>query len=103
MNNLRKMYERAAREVEVLDKNGEPVGEFVFQGQVANRALELIGKQLGMFQEKIEVGGSKEPITHMVITRTIREGEAGDSFAGDVVDAEPAEDALPSPNGKESM
>ncbi len=44
--------ERAMQVTEVLDRDGEPTGEFVYQGAVANKALELIGRHLGMFNEK---------------------------------------------------
>lgn len=39
-----------------LDENGAPTGEYHYQGNVANRALELLGKELGMFVERKEVG-----------------------------------------------
>jgi phage terminase small subunit len=35
---------------------GEPSGEYQYQGSVANRALELLGKELGMFVDRKEVG-----------------------------------------------
>ncbi len=35
-------------------------GEFVYNGSVANKALELIGKELGMFIDRKEVGGPGE-------------------------------------------
>jgi hypothetical protein len=38
----------------VLDHEGNPT-EYRFQGNVANRALELIGKELGMFVERRKV------------------------------------------------
>jgi phage terminase small subunit len=38
------------------DDDGEAVGEYQYQGSVANRALELLGKELGMFIERKEVG-----------------------------------------------
>ena len=44
--------ERAMQVAEVLDRDGEPTGEFVYQGAVANKALELIGRHLGMFSDK---------------------------------------------------
>ena len=31
---------------------GQPTGVFTYQGQVANRALELLGKHLGMWSDK---------------------------------------------------
>ena len=39
---------RAMQRVRVLDREGKPIGVFTYNGQVANRALELIGKELGM-------------------------------------------------------
>jgi phage terminase small subunit len=38
------------------DDEGEAVGEYQYQGSVANRALELLGKELGMFIDRKEVG-----------------------------------------------
>jgi Phage terminase, small subunit len=57
LKRLRKNYRRAMQEVEVFDKKGNPTGEFVYAGNVANRALELMGRHIGMFVEKHEVGG----------------------------------------------
>ena len=46
---------RRAMQVEpVRDQEGNPTGQFTYQGSVANRALELLGKELGMFQPKPE-------------------------------------------------
>lgn len=36
------------------DDDGEAIGEYQYQGNVANRALELLGKELGMFVERTE-------------------------------------------------
>ena len=49
--------ERAMQVTEVLDREGEPTGVFVYQGAVANKALELIGRHLGMFSDK----GAEKP------------------------------------------
>lgn len=38
------------------DDDGEAIGEYQYQGSVANRALELLGKELGMFVDRKEVG-----------------------------------------------
>lgn len=38
----------------VVDDEGKVVGEYSYQGSVANRALELLGKELGMFVERSE-------------------------------------------------
>lgn len=47
---------RAMTAKAVTDREGEPTGEYTYQGNVANRALELLGKELGMFVERSEVG-----------------------------------------------
>lgn len=49
--------ERSLQIEAVTDRSGEEIGEFVYQGSVANRALELLGKHLSMFTEKIESDG----------------------------------------------
>tara|TARA_Y100000588_G_C13968160_1_gene801748 strand:- start:86 stop:664 length:579 start_codon:yes stop_codon:yes gene_type:complete len=53
---LKDNHDKAAQAVALLDKHGEPTGTYTFQGSVANRSLELIGRHLGMFQEKLKVG-----------------------------------------------
>ena len=49
MTRLRENVERAMQLTPVLDRNGNPTGVFRYDGAVANRALELIGRHLGMF------------------------------------------------------
>jgi len=48
--------ERAMQAVPVLDREGNETGEYTYQGNVANRSLELLGKEIGMFIERREVG-----------------------------------------------
>jgi hypothetical protein len=48
--------ERAMTAEPVLDREGKPTGEYTYQGSVANRALELLGKEQGMFVDRKEVG-----------------------------------------------
>jgi phage terminase small subunit len=47
--------DRALQAVPVLDKQGQETGEYTYQGSVANQALGLIGKDLGMFGDKLEL------------------------------------------------
>ncbi len=47
---------RAMQASEMEGPEGERLGSFVYQGSVANRALELLGKELGMFIDRKEVG-----------------------------------------------
>lgn len=49
--------QRASQAVPVLDAEGKETGEYRYQGAVANRALELLGKHLGMFVELHELSG----------------------------------------------
>jgi phage terminase small subunit len=45
---------RAMQHVEVKDRQGKTTGEYKYDGGVANRALELLGKELGMFVDRTE-------------------------------------------------
>ncbi len=76
MKSLRENLARALQRVPVMDKEGNPTGEWVYNGTVANKALELLGKELGMFGDKLEVSGGREPIKQLTVVRTIREDEA---------------------------
>jgi len=49
---LKENFERAMQHRPVLDAKGNETGIYAYNGQVANRALELIGKELGMFVER---------------------------------------------------
>jgi DUF917 family protein len=48
--------ERSMQARRVRGKDGEEQGEYQYQGNVANRALELLGKELGMFIDRKETG-----------------------------------------------
>ncbi len=48
--------ERALQAHPVRDADGEPTGEYRYEGNVANRALELLGKERGMFIDRKEIG-----------------------------------------------
>jgi phage terminase small subunit len=49
---LRENVERAMQVKPVLDRVGNPTGSYVYNGAVANRGLELLGKELGMFIDR---------------------------------------------------
>jgi phage terminase small subunit len=42
----------------VVDAKGVPTGQYVYNGNVANKALELLGKAQGMFVDRKEIGGA---------------------------------------------
>jgi phage terminase small subunit len=48
--------DRAMQVEEIKKPDGTGTGEYKYEGSVANRALELVGKELGMFVERKEVG-----------------------------------------------
>jgi phage terminase small subunit len=56
LQTLRLNAERALQARPVLDKDGNPTGQYRYEGAVANRALELLGRSLGMFIERTEQG-----------------------------------------------
>lgn len=56
---------RSMQIIPVLDKDGDPTGEFRYEGNVANKALELLGRHDGMFSNKVELTGKDgEAIKH---------------------------------------
>jgi phage terminase small subunit len=68
VNGLWENHARAMQIEPVLDRNGVKTGEYVYAGSVANRALELLGKHLGMFVDRVDHTGE---ITIEAIRRTI--------------------------------
>jgi hypothetical protein len=52
---LRENVERSMQVVEVNSRSGKPTGVFKYDGMVANRALELLGKELGMFRDAVDI------------------------------------------------
>lgn len=52
ISRLMTVTERCMQAEPVLDKNGEPTGEYKFDSGGANRALELLGKTMRMFDGK---------------------------------------------------
>lgn len=55
--------DRAMQAAEIKNADGAGTGEYKYEGNVANRSLELIGKHLGMFKERVEhTGKDGEPL-----------------------------------------
>jgi phage terminase small subunit len=50
--------ERCQQAEQVTDREGNPTGEYKFDAANANRALELLGKHLGLFVERRELTGA---------------------------------------------
>jgi phage terminase small subunit len=49
INSLRNVANRCMQEEPVLDREGNPTGEYQFAHSGANKALELLGKTIGVF------------------------------------------------------
>lgn len=54
---LMEVAERCMQRTEVLDNIGHPTGEWKFEAAGANRSLELLGKTMAMFTDKMDVTG----------------------------------------------
>lgn len=54
--------ERSMQADPVLDRKGNRTGEYTYGGSVANRALELLGKHLGMFSENLNIRTPDGPL-----------------------------------------
>jgi hypothetical protein len=52
---LKEVVNRCMQKVPVLDRQGKPCGEWKFDGRNANAALHLMGKDRGMFVDKVEI------------------------------------------------
>ncbi|WP_286934878.1 terminase small subunit [Acinetobacter sp. UBA6571] len=73
LKNLKSIAERCMQAEEVMI-DGEPSGEFKFEHSGANKALELIGKHIGMFNDKVEhTGKNGGPIQTVNTTITLDE------------------------------
>lgn len=53
--NLKSIVERCMQAEPILDKDGRPTGLYRFNAAGAIRALELLGRHIGMFSDKLNV------------------------------------------------
>ncbi len=74
---LERLMENVARSMQheaVRNADGETIGEYAYNGSVANRALELLGKELSMFIDRKEIGdpGDFDRLTDDELMQEIR-------------------------------
>ena len=55
---LMSTYNRCMQATPVLDMSGNETGEYQFDSKGALRALELLGKHLGMYNDKLQLTGN---------------------------------------------
>jgi hypothetical protein len=82
--------QRAMQAEEVKRPDGMGTGEYRYEGSVANRALELLGKHLGMFIDRHELAGkdggpiqteevkARDEVARRIAGLAARNGAAGD-------------------------
>ena len=75
LRRLRENLERAMQAEPVLDKEGNPTGQYRYEGAVANRAAELLGKHLGLFPDRHEHTGKGGGAMEMDVKTTTTEPE----------------------------
>lgn len=71
---VERLVENANRAMEaepVRDAMGNPTGIYRYEGSVANKALELLGKHLGIFLDKIQHSGPAGAPLQLVVTRQV--------------------------------
>jgi len=80
LNNLKDVSERCMQQQAVLDREGNNTGEYKFEHTGANKSLELIGKHLGMFTDRIESHNITETIEYTTEDRQKRIAELQDKL-----------------------
>lgn len=92
LSNLVEVVERTMQRAPVTDRKGEQVTDeegravWTFDAKGANRALELLGKHLGIFTDKIraEVSGPDGgPVASEIVVRFVEPGGEQSGEAGD--------------------
>ena len=69
LDGLKQNLRRAMQAEPVFDAEGRATGEYVYQGAVANKALELLGRHIGMWAVKpVEVTGQIDVHVHEQLT-----------------------------------
>lgn len=77
LTTIRNTIERCSQAEPVLDKEGNPTGEYRFDATSVLKGSELLGKHLGLFKEKMELTGKNgTPIEFTSIKRVIVDPKA---------------------------
>jgi phage terminase small subunit len=65
LTELKRNHEKCSEEEQILDRSGKPTGELKFNAAGSNKSLELIGKELGMFADRLILDNLDEKIEGM--------------------------------------
>lgn len=77
LEGIKRVTQRCEQAEPVLDREGNPTGEYKFEASAALKGYELLGKHLKLFTEKSEVSGPNgAPVQGEVTIRFIRPGDA---------------------------
>jgi len=57
LEGFKENYERAMQAHQIIDRDGVKTGQWIYEGHVANAALQNIGKILALYTEKVEMSG----------------------------------------------
>lgn len=60
LEGIRDLTERCIQATPVLDKEGNETGEYKFDASSALKGYELLGKNLKLFTDKVDLGGQKD-------------------------------------------
>lgn len=71
LEGIKRVTLRCEQAEPVLDKEGNPTGEYTFQAGAALKGYELMGKHLKLFTEKVEHSGVIEQLTDQQIDARI--------------------------------
>ena len=91
LSNLVEVVERTMQRAPVLDRKGEQVTDeegravWTFDAKGANRALELLGKHLGIFTDKVKAevsGPDGGPMASEIVVRFVEPGGEQSGEAG---------------------
>jgi phage terminase small subunit len=104
LEKLQENLERALQQRRARNDEGEEIGDFTYQGNVANRALELIGKEMGMFVDRKEVGkpgdfaGMTDDELNNRIGELVSRGKAGAGPVAGGAGSPPVQKRMPKPH-----
>jgi phage terminase small subunit len=85
MSRLVENVDRSMQATQARDREGNPTGDFKYEGSVANKALELLGKELGMFidRKNLNVTGDLGKLSDAELLAILEEADEGDDQEGD--------------------